>query len=332
MALTMYDIAALKETKFQKGIVEMFIRESDMMKILPFENIDTMSVQTRRMSTLPTVAWRKRGQRFTDGGQPGFEVVTDNLFNVGSEINIDDADVKDKGPYIQNPIKFNTEARVKAIAYDFADKVINGDHATDEDAFEGIKKRIAQLAAGQTLYAASALDVRPSAITAANAYAWLNRIEEAVDALDGHGGGNVVCFTDRDFIRAMKNALRVIGQYVNEPGKPVTSFDKRQTSNTPYTGAGWEWDGVTYIDCGVKADQTTKIVATETVGGNACRPAYFVKLGDPYFHMIQYGPLDIEEPTKLDDKVTYRGVISWYVGGRHVHNKFAAKLAGSRVA
>lgn len=332
MALTAYDIAALKETKFQKGIVQMFIRESDPIKVLPIENIDTMSVQTRRIQTLPTVAWRKRGERFADGGQPGYEIVTDSLYNIGSEINIDDADMKDKGPYIQNPIAFNTEARVMAMKYDFADKLINGDHASDEDAFEGIKKRIAGLASAQTLYAASEVDIRPSAVTAATAYTFLNRVDEAKANLDGNGGGTVVCFTDGDFIRSFKNALRVLGQYTGPVGKPVTTISERDTSNEPYTGTMWEWDGVTYIDMGVKADQSTKIVATETIS-NACRPAYFVRLGSPkYLHLIQYGPMDIEEPTRLDDKVTYRGVISWYVGLRHVHNRFAVKLSGTRVA
>ena len=331
MALTVYDIAALKETEYEKGVVEMFIKESDPLKVLPIETVKSMSIQTRRMNTLPEVNWRKRGERFSDGGQPGFDVVTDNLFNIGAEINIDDADVKDKGPYIQNPVEFNTEARVKAIMYDFHDKLINGDHATDEDSFEGVATRIGELASAQTLYASTEVDVRPSAVTAATAYTWLNRIEEAIYQLDGHGGGNVCVFTSGDFIRSLKNALRVVGQYVNEPGKPVSSYNQRETSNEAYTGEPFVWDGAKFIDCGVKADQSTQIVATETIS-NAVRPAYFVKIGDPYLHLIQYGPLDITEPEMLDDFVTYRGVISWYVGLRHVHNRFGVKLSGSRVA
>ena len=325
----MYDMARLKETNYEKGIVEMFIRESDLLKILPFENTDTMSIQTRRMNALPPVTWRQRGARFSDGGQPGWEVVTDALYNIGAEINIDDADMKDKGPYIVNPLQFNTEAKVKAIVYDFHDKFINGDHAVNADSFEGIKVRIGNLAASQTLYQASELDVRPSAITVANAYSWLNRIEEAKYACDGHSAD--VCFTDADFIRSLKNALRMIGQYVNSPGTPVTDLNSRATSNTPPAGKAFEWDGVQYIDMGVKGDQATKIVATEVVT-NACRPAYFAKLGGNYLSCIQYAPLSTTEPMKLDDMVTFRSVISWYIGTRHVHNRFGVKLAGSRVA
>lgn len=336
MALSIYDIQRLKETNYEKGIVETFIRNSDLMKVVPFETVNTMQVSTRRMNSLPAVTWRQRGQRFSDGGQPGWEVVTDSLYNLGAEVNLDDADMRDKGPFITNPVKFNTEAKVKAIAYEFQDMVLNGDQAVNADRPEGIKTRIANLASSQTLYANSStteLDVRPGTVTATTAYAWLNAIEGAKRALDGNGGGNVVCLTDYDAIAALKNSLRVIGQNVNSPGTPTTSMGERETSNNPPSNNTYfEWDGVKYIDLGVKADQSTKIVATDTVNSVACRPMYFVKLGDPYFHIIQYGPMEVTEPKLLDDMVTYRGVISWYLGNRHVHNRFGSVLKGQRVA
>jgi hypothetical protein len=334
VALTIYDIQKLKETNYEKGIVETFIRESDLLKVIPIETVNTLQVNTRRMNSLPEVTWRSRGERFSDGGQPGWEVVTDSLFNIGAEINIDEADLLDKGPYIVNPVQFNTQAKVKAIAYDLQDKIINGDHAVDPKSFEGLKVRVGNLASSQTIYAVSAsaeLDVRPSSVTTATAYAWLNKIEEAQYALDGHKAD--VCLTDADFIRALKNALRVIGQYVNAPGMPTTSVNQRETSNTVGNSKGiFEWDGVRYIDVGVKADQTTKIVANDTINSVACRPAYFVKLGGDYFKLLQMGGMDIVPPKETDDLVTYRGKISWYIGTTHVHNRFASVLKGSRVA
>jgi hypothetical protein len=333
VALSIYDIQRLKETNFEKGIVEQFIVNSDLLKVIPIENTNTMQIQTRRMNALPAVTWRQRGQRFSDGGQPGWETVTDALYNIGAEINIDDADMRDKGPYIVNPVAFKTTAKTRAIIYNFHDKVINGDHATDGNSFEGLKVRIGGLASSQTLYAASEVDIRPSAVTTTTAYTFLNRIDEAKYNLDGNGGGNVVCLTDADFIRSFKNALRVTGQYVNSPGMPTSSIQARESSNEPGPSAGnvFEWDGVKYIDMGVKGDQTTRIVANETIT-NDCRPAFFVKLGGDYLNLIEYGPLDVKEPELIDDMVTYRGTISWYVGLKHVHNRFAVKLAGSRVA
>jgi hypothetical protein len=333
MTLSIFDIQKLKETKFEKGVVDMFIRESDPLKVIPIENVDTMSISTRRMSSLPqTNFWRRRGERFADAGQPNFEVVTDTLYNVGSEINLDDADVKDKGPYIENPVEFNVKARVKAITYDIHDKIINGDHATNADSFEGIKKRIAGLASTQTLYTTSKIECRAASLaTSAEAWAILNRLEEAKYALDGHGGGKVVAFTDAEVIRGIKQALRILGLYTVPGGKdPKTSLDNVRGSSNDPVGTVWEYDGVSYLDMGTKGDQSTRIVAEETNDSVLCTPIYFVRLGSPYFHLIQYGPLDVIEPQRLDDFVTYRGVISWYLGTRHVHNRFGVKLGGLR--
>lgn len=329
MTLSIFDIQKLKETNFEKGIVEMFIRESDPLKVIPFEPVDSMQVSTRRMNSLPQVTWRSRGERFSDGGQPGWETVSDSLFNIGAEINLDDADMKDKGPFIVNPLKFNTEAKIKAIAYDLHDKIINGDHANDPKSFEGVKVRISNLGTAQTLYPSTEIDVRPSAVTVALANEWFARIEEAKYACDGHTAD--VCFTDADFIRSLKHALRVAGLYTQSPGMPHTGINERRSSNDVGKAPMFEWDGVKYIDMGVKGDQTTKIVAAETIS-NATRPAYFVKLGEPYLTLMQNGSLDTSEPRLLDDGVTFRSVISWYIGMRHVHNRFGVKLAGSRVA
>lgn len=332
----MYDIQKLKKSNYEQGVVEMFIRESDVSKVVPLMDVDTMQVTTRRMSSLPAVTWRQRGQRFSDGGQPGFEVVTDTLYNLGAEINIDEADLKDKGPFIENPVAWNTKYKTKAMVYEFQDKFLNGDHASDANAFEGLKVRIGNLASSQTIYGdgsttAATVDIRPATVTTALAYQFLNAVEAAKYACDGHSAD--VCFTDALNIRYMKNALRIIGQYVNQPATPNSGINDRKTSNDVGSNNVFEWDGVKYIDMGVKADQATKIIADETVNAvTTCKPMYFVKLGGDYLSVIQNGALDVKEPVDTGDRVTFRGALSWYVGLRHVHNRFGVKLTGIRVS
>lgn len=331
--MSIFDIMAMKDTNIEKGIVETFIRESDVSRILEFNTISTTQIQTRRMNSLPEVRFRARGDRYFDGGAPRWETVTDSVMSLGAEVTIDKIDKMDKGPYIQNPVSFNAEAKIKAMAYKFHDAVINGDHATDPLSFEGLKVRIANLASGQTVYGVSSsaeLECRPGTLTTDNGYAFLYAIEQAIYALDGHKAD--YCLTDADFIRALKNALRKIGVYVAQPGTPTTKLNQRETSNEIPGGVAFEWDGVKYIDMGVKADQTTKIVATDTVNSQACRPAYFVRTGGNYLTAIQMQPLESTDLFPLDDGVSYRMVIDWLVGLRHVHNRFASVLKGCRVA
>lgn len=330
--MSIFDMQAMKDTNFEKGIVETFIRESDVSRILEFNTINTTQIQTRRMNSLPEVRFRARGERYFDGGMPRWETVTDTVASLGAEITIDKVDKMDKGPYIQNPLSFNAEAKIKAMKYKFHDAIINGDHAVDPQSFEGLKVRIANLASSQTVYAVNSttqLECRPGTLTSANAYAMLYAIENAVYALDGHKAD--YCLTDADFIRALKNALRVVGAYVAQPGTPTTKLNQRETSNEIPGGFAFEWDGVKYIDMGVKADQTTKIVATDTISV-ACRPAYFIKTGGNFLTAIQMQPLETSDLFLLDDGVSHRMVIDWMVGLRHVHNRFASVLKGCYVA
>lgn len=333
MPITMADIGRLKETEFEQGIVETFVMESDLARLIPLETIGTTQVNTRRTNALPSVGWRKRGERFT-GGNVGYEVVSDAVYHVGAEITIDKIDMRDKSPFV-NPLAYYTDAHVKAMAYEFNDKVINGDHATDEDEPEGLKVRIGNLASSQTVYGVSSgaeLDVRPGTADEADAQALLYKIDMAKYALDGHGGGKVIALTNADFIQALKNALRVLNIYV-DPTKPSTGINERATSNTLPSGRSFMWDNIEFIDVGPKADQTTPVVGTTTVNSQACRDVYFVKLDtEKYFHGIQEYPMEISKPFMLDDGLSWRVVIDWPVGFRHVHPKFASRLLGVRVA
>jgi len=333
MPITMADVLRFKETEFEQGIVETFMQESDLARLLPLETIGTTQVNTRRTNALPSVGFRKRGERFAQGNV-GFEVVSDSIYHLGAEITIDKIDMRDKSPII-NPLSYYTDAHVKAMAFEFNDKVINGDHATDEDEPEGLKVRIGNLSSDQTIYGVannSELDVRPGTAVAATAQAFLYKLDMAKYALDGNGGGKVVCLTDADFIQAIKNSLRILGVNVNSPGTPVSTIGERDTSAKPYTKASFEWDGVEYIDVGKKADQSTKIVGTTTVNSVACRDAYFVRIGEPYFHGIQEYSMEISKPFMLDDGLSWRVVVDWPFGFRHVHPRFASRLLGVRVA
>ena len=92
------------------------------------------------------------------------ETVTDTVASLGAGITIDKVDKMDKGPYIQNPLSFNAEAKIKAMKYKFHDAIINGDHAVDPQSFEGLKVRIANLASSQTVYAVNSTTQRSVAL------------------------------------------------------------------------------------------------------------------------------------------------------------------------
>lgn len=318
----------------QAGAVETFIVHSDLAKVLPFKQVDTVQINTRRENTLPATGWAARGVRFIDGGVPGFEYVTDSVYSLGGEYTIDKIDKMDKGPWVEEPLARAIRTRIKSMAYNFHNMVINGDHATEPDAPEGVKVRVNNMAAAQTVYAntsTSQLDLRAGFITNALAYQFLDAIDNVRYALDGRKAD--ICLTDIDFIQAFKRSLRQIGNYVAAPGTPVTVAGARGTSAEPPNPQSiFEWDGTKYIDMGFKADQTTKVVATTTVNSVACRPAYFLRMDEKeYFHALSMQDLTVSDPFMLDDGRSWRVVIDMIVGFRHVHPKSISQLLGTYV-
>lgn len=332
MAITLADMARMKDDKFEQGIIETLIQESDLMSRMEFETIGTVQINARRYNALPSVGFRGRGQRYTEGNV-GWDTVSDAVYPLGGEINIDKMDKADKATF-ENPLEFKTEQVIKSISYTFNYYLISGDHATDVYGFEGIERRVSDLAAAQTVYGISSsaeLDVRSAASPSdATLRTFLDRIDDARYQVDGHKAD--FALTDGDFIRTLKGALRRTNLYVSKAEDMPINIGQRDTSANPLSKAHFMYDGTLFYDMGVQSDQTSKIVSTDTVGGQACRRCYFGRFGRPYLQGIQEYPLETEGPFMLDDGVTHRVVVDWPVGIRHIHPKSFAVLRGVRVA
>lgn len=342
-------LSDVQRYKAEKGddagamIVKLFANECDPASLLPWKTIGTVEIKNRRSISIATPGFRQgRGQRFGAASKPAYDNVLDAIWPLGVEIDIDKQDYRDKmaSGLVEDLIRYNVEG----LAWTFKDYFINGDHATDAHGLEGLKVRLANMPTSQIVYgdtSSAALDMRPSASpTEAQMYQFLDRIDATIDALDGNTGDAV--FTDQDFIAVLRGVLRRLNKYTERPVESPNFIgaNRRRTDaekvNKPVLIYP-EHLGLKWYAMGKKADQTstgggTAVVGTETVGGVATRPAYFVKFGEKYIHGIQQYAMEVDGPTLLDDKVTYRTVVDWPIGLHHVHNRSLAKLTGVRVA
>ena len=334
MALTLLDVARQKKDEFEAAVVETYAESHDIMRKLPIETIGTTEVHTRRRNSAGTLGFRKRGQSYGDVKGGGYDVVSDAVYPMGGNIDIDKTDMRDRA-VVGNPLSIRIREGIEAASWTFRYYFVNGDHAIDEDGFEGIKVRLATSPVTQTVYGNSPtaeLDVLGAIASnnIATMQTFLDRIEDAIYQCDGRSAD--VAFTNANFIRTLKSVLRRLNLYKDTPPtEPSTLVNQRRTSAKPAQEPIFVWNGVAWYDMGVQADQTNKIIATETVNGKATTPVYFVKLGAPYLHAIQQYAMEVTKPTLLDDNVTYRVTIDWPVGLRHVHPRSFAKLAGCYV-
>lgn len=332
MALTLLDVQRLKKDDYEKGIVDVFVQECDISKKLPIETIGTLEVRTKRTNSIPTVGFRARGEAHGAVQGGGTDTVADAVYSLGATIDIDKADMRDKNPVV-DPLTERTRQAVKGMAWTFNNAFINGDHGSDPDSFEGIKVRLANSPSSQTIYATDAsndLDLYAAlgAGTTATFQTVLDKIDEAKYAVDGHKPD--VCLTDAEGIIGIKKLLRRLNLYKDaEPSQPYANGSgQRRTGAQPYQKPVFTWDDVDFYDMGLAADQTTKIVGTDTIGARACRPLYFVKLGEPYVHGIQQYAMEVSKPFMTDDGVKWRTVIDWPIGLRHVHKLSMSVLKG----
>lgn len=352
MALTLLDVQRQKTDKFEAGVIETFRLAADLTRVLPIETIGTLEKSRELTESATTLGWRSRGELYGEvlGGDKSER--SEQVFAMGATIRIDKQDMRDKRA--AGLLSQRTERAVKAAAWTFNTAIIRGDHATDEGAPEGLNVRLALAASTQTIYGVNGytdrwLDARPyqlvttadgAAAQISNAKVLLEKLDEAKDACDG--GTADVCLTTRRNIRAIKAALRTLGLSKDNLDvlEPINPNDQRRTSAMEWNKPIWQYDGVKYFDMGLQSDQSTAVIATETfakdsAGSSSSQtmdPYYFVKLGDPYFHVIQQYSLEVSKPEKLPGGVTWETVVDWPVGFAHFHPRGFSKLTAVRTA
>lgn len=332
---TLVDVARDRTDPFESGVISTFLERCDAAKVVPIQTIGTTAIGHHRTNSAGEVGFRKRGEGFTGVARRTYDEVVDATYSMGCEIKVDTRDLKDKG-LTENPMVKATREGVEDMTYTFNYWFFNGDQAVDEDGFDGLIVRHANLASTQTTYAVNsttALDMTRAANSGAGPSVgdcenFLDALDDTQETLDGRTAD--VCFTDAAGIRAVKRALRRLNLYKDvPPSEPITDSGQRQrTSANPINRATYTYDGVKYINLGYRADQTNKIVGTETIGSKATTPFYFVKLGKPYFWCIEQFPIDIGDTFLMDDGVTMKTVVEWPVGEHTVHPRWAGKLAG----
>jgi len=310
MSITLAHLAKIETEPLRKGILMNLLRNSDALGILPFENVNSLRSVAVRWTNLPTVAFRKINAGYTpDEGD--VEQVWESVYGFGGEIKFDR--VFDKiGNTIVSPRALQVQMKTEAMSLTFNDYFINGDHASDPDGFEGLKKRLSLMPSRQSVQmgAAGATAVDPTA-SAANARAFFDKMEEAHYKCNR---GNVSAIFANE---GVKWGIGKIARYasITSGGGVIDvtkdSFDRSIVS----------YKGVPIFDMGLKSDQSTEIITNTMTAADAGADSTTVYFAS--FNMqqgvqgIQLGPLDIYDPLKggeQESTPTKLVRLDWWIG------------------
>lgn len=133
------------DDKVEKQIIDMFIRESEVLEMLPFDNAvnsngsSTLVYGYIQTKTPSQAAYRAIGSEYT-ASEATIDKKTVSLAIFGGSFEIDRV-IKDLNAQFNN-MEFQLNEKIKAAVALFHDGMINGDVASDNKAFDGLDKML----------------------------------------------------------------------------------------------------------------------------------------------------------------------------------------------
>ncbi|MFH1382607.1 MAG: major capsid protein [Chloroflexota bacterium] len=303
MALTLAEAAKLSNDMLLQGVVETIIKDSPILREMPFVEIVGNGLTYNQEKTLPSIDFYDVGDTWSES-TPTFEQKTANLKIMGGDADVDNF-LKATRSNLQDLEGAVIELKAKALKNKFDDTFIYGDSVGDAKQFDGIRKLIDTTSAGAQVIAAGAT----------GATLTLSMLDQLIDAVKG--GKPSLLLTSRRSRRKINALVRAAG------GMMETDRDK-------WGNFVQFWDAVPIgvndwiLDTHVVSDS----VETDTTGGT-CSTIYALQFGEGALcGLTAPGHLTVEHVGSLETKDATRTRIKWYVSLALFASVKAAALIG----
>lgn len=288
---------------------------SVLARDIPMVNRQLMIANgVRWVGNLPTVNWAKVNEEgATSSGTP--TPYQEQAFIIRNYVDVDEVLLRQENNLV-DPRATQTEATLRAIAYDFNHKFIENNHTTgDSDAFLGMRWRLDNPGDFQipTVNKIDASATMTTSMTAANMNALLEKLDQGLYAVDSADGEGVVIYCNEVFLRRFAFGLRLMGT----SGGLRTDQDQYGRIVSMYKGAQLR-------DIGLKADQATRIIKTTEAntgadGSSTFTSVYLVNYRTDHMFGWQYAPIEVRPVPGQDNAVINRTLVQW-VGGLYQAN------------
>jgi hypothetical protein len=298
MALTLPEAAKLSTDTLQRGVIETFARNSAVLEMLPFMDIQGNSYKYNQEQTLPGVGFRGVNEAYQESTGV-VNPLSEGLVIAGGDVDVDRFIVQTRGN-VNDQRAIQTQMKVKALSLTWTDYFFNGDVGTDVNGYDGLKKRLT----GKQVIEAG-VDGAPITIM---------MLDELIDAVEG----------EPDVIYASKAMRREIKALIQgHNGYSEGSFDAFGRPVMTYGGIP-----IRPIE---ENAQGAAILGFNETQGTAADTAsiYAVKFGpEQYTSGLQNGGIDVRDLGEIAEKPVYRTRVEWYNGLAVFHPRAAARLKG----
>lgn len=271
---TLVEYFKASKDPMSKGFVGDLLRFSDLLGVVPIDDVEGLKVSGNRWQTLPTSAFRRLNGAYTASAGT-LEEVEDTVAILGGEVKLDRILTKAKN-YHEDPLITQTRMLAKSVAFNFNHYFVNGDLAVDPDGFEGIRKRVSNMPNRMTIsLTPGSNDCLKVFASDANQHLFLDALDQAIKYVDG---ATHILMNENTWLKIgsvlRRQSTIEFNTRRNEFGKMIKSYG-----------------GVDLVDVGLKSDKSTEIITnTEDPGdgGNDSTSIYVVRMDtDDGLHAIQ---------------------------------------------
>ena len=301
MAMTLIEAAKQVDADIKRAaIIDLFSKNSDILRVLPFENINGSGVDYDQEATLPGVGFRGVNQAYSEDVGV-INPLHDPLKIAGGDLDVDKALIKMHGPSIRST---REKMKVKALALSIAKAVIKGDSSSSPGEFDGLQKR---LTGDQLIHAGATATTASTGLT-------LSKLDQLIDTVDDPTH-LIMNKTERRMLTAASRLSTVGGHLsfdIDEFGRQIVSYN-----------------GLQILIAGKDNTNTEIIPLTEAAGDGSAdgTSIYCVSLGDGMLNGIQNGIIDVKDLGELQAGAPLlRTRVEWLMGIALYHPRAAARL------
>lgn len=292
MALTLPEAAKLSTDTLQRGVIEVFARNSAVLEMLPFMDIAGNSYKYNQEGVLPGIGFRD----VNEGYQESAGIVnqlSEGLIIAGGDVDVDRFIVQTRGN-VNDQRAIQTQMKTKALSLAWTKTFFKGDIAKEPKGFDGLEKR---------LTGKQVIDGKGGELT-------ITMLDELIDAVEGEP--DVIYLS-----KAMRRELKRVIQSHN--GYDEGSYDAYGRKVMTYGGIP-----IRVIETDANGNE---ILGFDEAGGTAS--LYAIKFGpEQYVSGLQNGTISVRDLGELNEKPVFRTRIEWYNGLAVFHPRAAARLSG----
>jgi hypothetical protein len=290
MSLSLVEAAKLSNDVLLKGIIETTIKDSPVLQVLPFVEINGNALTYNRENGMATVNWYDVGDTWVES-TPTFTQLTATLKILGGDADVDNY-IKRTRSNVQDIEAAIIELKAKSLRHEFERGFVYGDTAVSTKQFDGLAKCINTAVASDQVIAAGAT----------GATLTLAMIDQLIDAIKG--GKPQLLLMSRRSRRKLTQLVRAASAQLLEFGKNSYGEWTQYYNGIPIGISDWILDTHTLVG------------SVETAyTGAACSTIYAMQFGEGALCGVSApGLIEVEKVGPLETKDASRTRIKWYVG------------------